>query len=269
MDRPLIWLAGETSDADFALVVSWLNAVASCTVVAAGESLPGKAGIPSAIVLLQSRPGVLSQAHIETLHRCAPLARLISIVGPWCDGQLRSGRPSHGVTRIHWHQWRLRLPAELGLVVRGFAPSARIPPRTLTEVDRLLAIKIVPELPHVVRSTVAIHTCRREAFLALADACSLAGLVPHWVHDRAPAECQQPMMRLLVGWESLAGNDIPDDKSPRILLLDWPRPDDVARAEHLGICQMLARPLLIGDLFAALDELVPPNSASTRANSAA
>jgi len=268
MDRPLIWLNGETTDADFAPTVAWLNSVAACEVVIAGEPLPSEAGTPAAIVLLHSRPGVFRQSHVETLHRHAPLARLIAIVGPWCDGELRSGRPSHGVTRIHWHQWRLRLPAELGLVA-GVSPGARLTPRTLTEVDRLLATKIVAGLRQADRGTVAIHTCRRESYHALADACSLAGLAARWVDDRTPAASHEPMVRLLDGWESLANCAARADESPAILLLDWPRPDDLHRAEQLGICHVLAQPLSISDLLAALDELLLPDSAATRANTAA
>jgi len=268
MERPLIWLTGETLDADFAPAVSWLTAVACCEIITAGVPLSAEADTPAAIVLLQSRPGVPSQNHIETLHRHAPLARLILLVGPWCDGELRSGRPSHGVTRIHWHRWRLRLPQEFGLV-SGVAPGARHTARTLTEVDRLLAAKVVTAPRHTGRGTVAIHTCHREAYLALADACSLAGLAPLWVHDRAPAECQEPSVRLLVGWESLAGCELPANNSPAILLLDWPRSADLARAEQQGIGHVLAQPLLITDLLAALDDLLPAGSASARATTAA
>jgi hypothetical protein len=268
MDRPLIWLTGETTDADFASAVAWLKSVAACEVVIAAEPLPSEAGAPAAIVLLQLRPGVLCQTHIETLHLRAPLARIISFVGPWCDGELRSGRPSHGVTRIHWHQWRLRLPQELGLVA-GASPSARLPPRTLTEVDRLVATKIMPGPRHAVRGTVAIHTCRRESYHALADACSLAGLVPLWDDDRGPPEVHQPSVRLFDGWASLADCEGRADESPAILLLDWPRPDDLHRAEQLGIGHVLAQPLLITDLLAALDELLPAGSAATSANTAA
>lgn len=268
MDRSLIWLTGETNDADFAAAVAWLNAVATCEVVIAGEPLPRKAGTPAAIVLFHSRPGVLSQSQIETLHRHAPLARLITIVGPWCDGELRSGRPPFGVTRIHWHQWRLRLPAELGLVA-GLSPNAHLTPRTLTEVDRLLATQIVAGLRHTVRGTVAIHTCRRESYHALADACSLAGLVPLWVDNRVSLEVDHPSVRLFDGWESRADGVLPGNEPPAILLLDWPRPDDLYRAEQLGIGHVLAQPLSITDLLVALDELLPAGSSSTSANTAA
>jgi hypothetical protein len=267
IQRPSIWLAGETKYADFASAIAWLESAACCEVAAPSEPRFQTTGFPAAIVVFQSRPGMLTQNDIEALHRRAPLARLVSIVGPWCDGELRSGRPWQGVTRIHWHEWRLRLPRELGLVAPAAATN-RLQPRTLTEVDRLLCTKssLGPRPP--VRGSVAIYTLRRELFLALADACSIAGLELVW-QQPGESPANHSAMRLFDGWEMHANCGPEDEMSPAVLLLDWPRPDDLARAEQQGIRHVLAQPLIIADLLATFDELLPPSSASATANTAA
>jgi hypothetical protein len=267
VQRPSIWLAGDAGNADFTPAVAWLNSVACCEVATPSEPRFQTTGFPAAIVVFQSRPGTLTQNDIEALHRRAPLARLVSIVGPWCDGELRSGRPWHGVTRIHWHEWQLRLPRELGLVAPAAATN-RLEPRTLTDVDRLLCTASSPGPRRPVRGSVAICTLRRELFLALADACSIAGLESVW-QQPGTSLVSHSTMRLFDGWEMHGSGASEGETSPAVLLLDWPRPDDLARAEQQGIRQVLAQPLFIADLLMTFDELLPPNSASPTANAAA
>ena len=113
--QPNVWIAGDTDDADFAPIVGWLRGVSQCEFVVLSAPSPDRAVTPEVIVLLQTRPGSIRQFDVERLHCLAPLARLMVVAGPWCEGELRSGRPIQGVTRILWHQWKLRLPLELGI----------------------------------------------------------------------------------------------------------------------------------------------------------
>ena len=45
------------------------------------------------IVVAQARPGEFSHAQIERLRQAAPLARIVGLLGSWCEGEMRSGRP--------------------------------------------------------------------------------------------------------------------------------------------------------------------------------
>jgi hypothetical protein len=98
--RPAIWLVGDCDDSDFTDAVAWLQANCEFSSRQAAQGDP-----PSAIVVLQSRPAPAISRGVESLHRHAPLARLVMLTGPWCDGELRTGRQAAGVVRIRWHQW--------------------------------------------------------------------------------------------------------------------------------------------------------------------
>jgi len=273
MSRPLVWLTGDCEDPSLAPAANWLRGVADCLVISA-DDLPMAAGpIPTAIVLFQSRPGRIAQGAVEQLHHRAPLARLLAVVGPWCEGEVRSGHPWEGVTRIYWHQWQARLPREMGLTA-GAAGWPGYRPRTLTETEILLRT-LTPALHRKsLAGLVAISTAGRESFGALADACWAAGWRAVWQQPDWPPQYVGADLLLIDGWEGLppdlasarsAGRELP----PAVLLVSWPRPDDVSRAGQHGISRVLARPLLLTDLFATLDAALGHEPKARPAQSAA
>jgi hypothetical protein len=230
-----IWLAGECDHPDFASAAAWLRA--NCQVVDLAAS-------PGAIVLFQSRPGSIARGQVELLHRRAPLARLILLCGACCDGELHRRELIPGVVRIRWHQWRQRLFRELSGLL----------PRTSSDGERL-----EQDLRGLAKQfdsggTVAIRTECRATHQCLADACQALGLGAVW---HAPGEAADAL--LIDGWT----NDFPpqsEARAPRrILLLDFPRPEDIARAADLRFAAVIAQPLLLADLAAALQGTVVPS----------
>jgi hypothetical protein len=260
-NSPQIWLTGNIDHADFASAKQWLHEVARCEVISSGSTPASGTEFPAAIVFFQARPGAVQQSNVERLHRQAPLAKLFFLAGPWCEGELRSGRPPHGITRILWHQWRLRLPRELGRL-----PNPRRP-RTWSPTDLLLETLPAQVKGYTARGAAAICTDRRESFESLADLCRLVGLRPVWQQRQSLPNDDGPAVVIAQGWQALA--DMPCDEGPRppvILVLDWPRPDDLARAGQLGIRHVLSQPLLITDLLATLEELLPVKAVSGAAS---
>ena len=246
MELPLVWIAGEMDHPSLMPAAAWLEGVAAIAVAPQdGEQLV-EASFPAAIVLFQARPGRMSQRQVEQLHRRAPLARMLTVVGPWCEGEPRSGHPWVGVTRIYWHQWPARLPQALGLTA-----SVPYEPRTSSDVDRLLRA-VTPKLRRrPVAGVVALCTASPESFRALADACQAIGYRPQ--QEQVGAN-----LLLIDGW-----NNVPAELSqrgghvaPAVLLADWPRPEDLARAARLGISRVLARPLLLTDLATTLGSVL-------------
>ena len=105
-------LVGNSEHPEFAVALCWLRAHLELTVSAgldlALQHLRAQEN-PQLILLVQSRRNEISQHQIEQLHRTAPLARLVGLLGSWCEGEVRSGEPWKGVQRIYWHQWTPQL----------------------------------------------------------------------------------------------------------------------------------------------------------------
>ncbi len=69
-------------------------------------SAPGDSGqllVTDLIVVGQIRRGQYPQAEFDRIRQTLPLAAVVVVYGPWCEGETRSGRPLQGVTRIPVH----------------------------------------------------------------------------------------------------------------------------------------------------------------------
>ncbi len=262
MPRPRVWITGDTDNSCFTEATAWLHSAADCHAVPLSQmeshGSTHAALEPAAILFLQARPGSIAQEAVEQFHHLAPQARLLMLVGPWCDGELRSGRPCEGVARMHWHQWPARLPHELGLAGPSGRPVYRS--RMITEYDILLRT-LTPALHRPLHAGhIAVAAENREAFSTLADACWAVGWRSVWQQPGMPPQFAGSDLLLIDGWancprelESLRPQQRP--LPPAVLLLDWPQQSDLDRASHLGIARVLARPLLLADLFATIDTL--------------
>jgi hypothetical protein len=248
LQRLPVWLIGESGHPDFAAATAWLMQHFACTIAGDFERADDT---PSAFVFFQSRPGSISPRQVATLHRRAPFARLVLLTGPWCDGAFHSSRLALGVVRIRWHEWRERLPAELGSLRSHL-------PRTATDGERLEGQ--IRELTHSLPSTgrAAICTANRAKYEALAAACGALGWQANWLSspDQIARDCD---LLLIDGWECVVDRVSPNDSSPRLLLLGFPRPDDCQRATDIGIAAVIAEPLMLPSLAAALSVAVPPS----------
>jgi len=247
--QPRVWIVGDWQHADFQEAMAWLESSADCS----RFSDPNDARIaqpsprdPHAILVVQSRPAQFTRLDVERLHSAAPLARLLVLTGPWCEGEARTGRPWPGVTRVPWRSWRSRLSQELGLQ-RAAGSGSQLLPRTTTEAER------------IERSVAATRTLRfhgqahvyadsRVTFDTLADLLRQLGLRATWRsvgEQPAPAEGE---LAIIDGWDHVAEVSA----KTRILLLHFPRPEDAAKAAQLGIAAVLSQPLLLMDMAETL-----------------
>ena len=104
-----------------------------------------------------------------------------------------------------------------------------------------------------------IHTNRLATFHAWNDLLSHLGLKGTWICPGEAAAGRAEIV-LVDGWQS-----VPDGPQSResgaepaqVLVLDWPRPDDIARAKNAGLCEVLAQPFLISELVTILGGLLP------------
>src|SRR5439155_24923442 len=119
--KPTVWIVGDWKRAELGEAIAWLHSRTKSflfadadAAVASWRAVEGM-HVPTAIVLAQSRPGQISRRDVERLHAAAPLARLMALVGAWCEGEVRSGEPWPGVSRVSVSAWRSGLAREVDL----------------------------------------------------------------------------------------------------------------------------------------------------------
>lgn len=254
---PRILLIGDHRHREFAEAVAWLTRHSELTLqerVADGlQSDQHYHGV----VLAQTRPGQITQDDVERVGRAWPLARLVALLGSWCEGETRSGDPWPGVTRVYWHQWRARCDRELRF---DGPPTAWQLPRTSTEAER--ATHSLQEPPPKSAAKIAVFTRRALFFHGLADACRVAGYQVTWI---CRVQDAQPARNAVILWDGGVGEDrdfaelqelAAAAKPARIIvLLGFPRFDDLQRARQYGAIDILALPLQLPDLWAVLKRL--------------
>jgi hypothetical protein len=224
---------------------------------------------PHAIVLVQAHPGQFPPQAIERLRAAAPLARLIALLGSWCEGEPRSGRPLPGVVRVYWHEAAVRFRGELP---RWFARgSVWSLPITVTDEERTLAtvspakekgdspVFVGTKTGTVPGGLVAIWTRRREMADLLADACRSGCYATVWLHPRLPSRVQGAAAAIFDG-DSLDPVTVNELKrfiahvspAPVLVLLGAPRIQDVRLVQSLG-GTVLPKPFRIDELLSALE----------------
>ena len=109
---PNAWLIGDVEHPDFAETVALLRATANIGLA-----------LPELIVVAQSRPGTIGLRAIERLRRSAPLAGMVALLGSWCEGETRTGRPAAGVRRLYWYEFPCWWRRQLALREAGQCPE--------------------------------------------------------------------------------------------------------------------------------------------------
>ncbi len=142
-----ILLVGDIHRTEFRESASCLKRLGVVEIAAdvetARAALAQRRTTPEVIVVTQSFPGQFSHGAIDRLRRAAPLARIVGLMGSWCEGEMRSGRPWPATARLYWHQWPARCRRQFRCLAKGERCSFALP-ATATEEERLLADAVSP-----------------------------------------------------------------------------------------------------------------------------
>lgn len=218
---------------------------------------------PDVIIVAQAFPGQFSHQAIDRLRRLAPLARVLGLMGSWCEGEMRSGSPWPATPRTYWHQWPARCRRQFLRLTMGHSCSWALP-FTASEEERLLVDSeasplLSKEGTGQCRGLVAIHSQSRKAAEWLSATCRGRELATVWQGDSAFARVDGATAGIFDGTD-LCGDECDDLKrfvialrpAPVVALLSFPRIEDHRLALSAGASVVLSKPLLVEDL---LDEI--------------
>jgi CheY-like chemotaxis protein len=244
----------------------------------AAEYLREVACPPVLTVLAQSRPGEFVSRELDELARIAPLARIVLLLGSWCEGETRTGQVWPGAARIFWYDWPGELARNLPALAAGrfapwLAPATTLPEeRYLSESFNQRVSATKPREPATVATKAAgplVLVCTRRSSFgeALCEACRQQGYTALWQRpDRiaavhgvgailwegihlAPAEVAE-LAALAAAWPQI----------PILALADFPRLETQQRAIAAGATALLAKPCVLADLLWHLDRWCPLQS---------
>src|SRR5262245_6019486 len=99
MKRRRVVMIGDTQHVEFRAAADWLARHTDLQTAPCPDQELVSVFQPDVVVMAQSRPAQWTRAAIEQLHAAAPLARLIALLGTWCEGETRTGRVIPGLIR--------------------------------------------------------------------------------------------------------------------------------------------------------------------------
>jgi hypothetical protein len=265
-------LIGEDGQAEFRAAVESLASTTNLTrapdVKAALADFDDDAP-PDLIVVAQPYSGRQQELALEPLRARAPLARVIVLLGSWCEGETRSGLPIAGAVRIYWHQWTARWEQELARLAADRCPAWGLPV-TATDDDRLLHFgdDKFPQL----QGTAAI-VAQPETGHWLADVCRKLGLAPLALAARETRGRKRPACDLLIFEASALAYDTRDEalrwargwrEVPSLALCDFPRLEDREAWAAAEVNVVLAQPVLVDDLRWHIAAQLNPRAATMK-----
>ncbi|MBP86436.1 MAG: hypothetical protein CMJ64_06940 [Planctomycetaceae bacterium] len=241
MSTKQVIFVGKSSHHEFRDAIAWMREYCELTVcsslVSATQYLNRARDLPNAMVLGQIRPESVQQSEVERLCLLVPSTRIIALAGGWCEGELRTGEPLRGVTRVYWHQFISRI----GLLLQ---PEAMPNAKSFRAADRGLV---------VIRST------SRESFEALSETCNAVGHSTVWLPRPRHVLPTRPAYAI---WDCRAS--IHNDReelaefacqvypAPVVAVLGFPRRDDCNAAISFGATTVISKPYLQSELWSIL-----------------
>ncbi len=207
---------------------------------------------PDLIVLACAWPGQFDHAQLYALRRRLPLARFLSVLGSWCEGETRSGDPWPGMLRTYWHHWLPHWSSELRQFVRHQLTTWGLP-TTASDDERWIG---AAPLPQGGQGLILIQSATWDMAEMLCQSCQQRGYATVWMPPHGDG---------LVAGISAVLWDAPDVNVAElgrcrqalptaviIALVDFPRSQEVQAARAAGVSLVMGKPLRMDDLFAEL-----------------
>ncbi|MCH2180044.1 MAG: hypothetical protein MK106_14700 [Mariniblastus sp.] len=263
MDGSRILITGDYCHADFKSLVPDSAATMTLVPIARFTELdPGRISC-DLIVVAQSRRGQFSQADVERIRGLFPLVPIVNLLGSWCEGSIRSGEALDGVELVFWHQWEGRFEEfrrQLGM--REIADWQL--PATTTHGDRV-------ERRHRERSKmeeprtayrIGVYAMTMIQYEMLRDTFGSMGWQTDWMlqddwdgkeqvgHD---AICVDAMSLSPSVVETLLDLQGRFPAIPLVVVLNFPRPQEVDELARMGVNQVVSKPFEHIDLKSAIE----------------
>lgn len=215
------------------------------------------------IVLLVDRSGRFPDDFVARLSNANSETPLVALLSSHCEGGGRSARPWPGVTRIYWHKWQFEFAKFCYQMGTSQTSDLHLPTALSPTERRLKELGFKNQPPRTVAGLLAGNTVDREAYADLLETASseVMELTTDCMNvDRADF--------LLLDSDSLdeeLEQAIEQCRAqfpvgPILLVLGFPRPHEVKKAQEIGVTRVLSKPLLNCELAWAISEFVVDQS---------
>lgn len=253
--EPKIFVTGDYWHRDFRKFLSGFDAV---TLVPMDKILNLSHEAVDLVVVAQSRRDQYSLDSIEKIQSQFGATPVVAVLGSWCEGELRSGNPWPGVHRVYWHQWMGRFETFVEQLNQNGITNWHAP-RTSSVADQIQLPRENASEPLI--QCVGVSAWTQPSFEYLHDAIGQMGWRSRWVERSTwDAATNQVFNPICVDADSYTPDvdkrlDWLKSEFPTatfVMILNFPRPQDVDALSSRGILQVVSKPFEINDLKTAI-----------------
>jgi hypothetical protein len=255
-----ILITGDYTHRDFKNLVTGIDAVILAPFNEALQTSTALCSELGLVVIAQSFPGQFSATEIEKLQGHFQMVPVIAVLGSWCEGETRSGKPWPGVVRVYWHQWLGRIDLfRRQLETANFTLWHQ--PATSTLADRVLRFDKAQPLntPHQRKVGISANTSGQAEMLE--DVLKELGFASFWIElasDQQPNLGQPDLicvdanqlgqpLKLRLDWLSDKFSGI-----PRIVFCNFPRANEVEELMSWNVSRIVSKPFELQDVASAI-----------------
>ena len=210
------------------------------------------------IVTHLPRRGAFSFSQLNSLQQQFPLARLVVVTGPLCEGPWRRNVDVlPGMTLVPWHRWHDWLHTNADRLGHGL-PAAWALPRT-AGVDEMAEFWSRAAVPSA-SGLIVIDSLSHDAAEALGETVALSGYSYIWNSHRGDTLVRGATAVVVEanGWEEEIADRIHKAReqhpaSPTLLVLNFPLPADVSAAKAAGAASVIGKPFTLSEFLGQLE----------------
>jgi hypothetical protein len=252
--RPMVQLVGDPSHWEFADAIELLGREAQ--LVASEDDQP------ELILIAQSRPDNFGKHDQHHLQQSTPLSGVVALLGSWCEGETRTGRPLVTAQRIFSYEFPAWWKRQMSLRRTGRCPDwARRTTQDVRVAGNLNAN--TPAQTHQWPGLIVLRTSNHSTGKALADVFHAVG---YSVAIQTFGSLSSVRGAIAGVWDGGQLNEaeatelksfsaeMAQHAAPVLALLDFPRRDRIDVAMECGAVAAFGKPWLNADLIAAMEE---------------
>ena len=207
---------------------------------------------PQLVVVFQARPSTGDAELLAQLQADLPLAGVAVVLGSWCEGETRTGKPVTQAERLFWYQFpawwqQVRTRWSSGQHTHWQHPTGQVVADSHMLTGKLVAVSTAEfETAHTLIDTIEDlggHGVWQPRSRTQTLTSNVAGGV--WVGGQLDATEEETLAEFR--------RTLPE-QAPLVVLLDFPRCDRVAAAKQLGATTVLGKPWRADQLAASFAE---------------
>ena len=212
------------------------------------------------IVIAQARRDFIAKESVDHLQTVYPNTPTVTLLGSWCEGEVRSGEPWAGIPRVYWHQWEGEFNRFASALAHNKIHDWQLP-KTATPTDRIATIKRESFEGQSFEGIIGVSAWTNVQYEMIADSLSAFGIQTCWIERTTWDGEAKSLINLVILDDDSVSSNLENrinwlfstlGQRPLVLTLSFPRADEVEKLKKLGAGAIVSKPFTLAEIRQAI-----------------